>query len=135
MARANKELDLQERDQLRAEVERLKHGTVAQFKDAFIDELKRENTELREWQAGVIANAKLHHAERKDAIARAERAEAELAVERARLDWLEDNLYTLWASGLRCNESPAVEISAKSGRFEAESLRAAIDAARKEAQP
>ena len=34
---------------------------------------------LREWQAGVIANAKLHHAERKDAIARAERAEAALA--------------------------------------------------------
>ena len=75
-------------DQLRAEVERLKHGTVAQFKDAFIDELKRENTELREWQAGVIANEKSHHAERKDAIARAERAEAELATERARLDWL-----------------------------------------------
>jgi hypothetical protein len=46
-----------ERDQLRAEVERLKHGTVAQFKDAFIDELKREVSLL---------------------IARADRAEAEL---------------------------------------------------------
>ena len=60
---------------------------------------------------------------------------AELRNDKARLDWLEDNLHTLWASGLRCNESPAVEISAKSGRFEAESIRAAIDAARKEAQP
>ena len=33
----------------------------------------------REWQAGIIAHAQLHHAERKEAIARAERAEAELA--------------------------------------------------------
>ena len=99
------------------------------------DQIRTELALLREWQREVIQNANAHHAERKDAIARAERAEAELAVERARMDWLEDNLYTLWASGLRCNESPAVEISAKSGRFEAESLRAAIDAARKEAQP
>ena len=41
---------------------------------------------LREWQREVIQNAKAHHAERKDAIARAERAEAELAAERARRD-------------------------------------------------
>ena len=41
---------------------------------------------LREWQREVIQNAQSHHAERKDAIARAERAEAELATERARLD-------------------------------------------------
>lgn len=34
---------------------------------------------LREWQREVIQNAQAHHAERKDAIARAERAEAELA--------------------------------------------------------
>ena len=61
---------------------------------------------LREWQRDVIQNANAHHAERKDAIARAEsaereafdwkkiaryeaaraeRAEAELAIERARL--------------------------------------------------
>lgn len=59
-----------------------------------------------------------------------------LREDKERLDWLEANLYTLWASGLRCNESPAVEIAACSGRFEAESIRAAIDAARaKEAQP
>ena len=64
-----------------------------------------------------------------------EKENAELRKDKERLDWLEANLYTLWASGLRCNESPAVEIAAKSGRFEAESIRDAIDAARKEAQP
>jgi hypothetical protein len=37
----------------------------------------------REWQAGIIAHAQLHHAERKEAIARAERAEAEVARLRA----------------------------------------------------
>ena len=78
------------------EVERLKHGTVAQFKDAFIDELKRENTELRvscdEHAKGYVETRKriaaleseidrLHaiNAVRESAIARAERAEAELA--------------------------------------------------------
>lgn len=64
-----------------------------------------------------------------------EREIARLREDGYRLDWLEANLYTLYASGLRCNESPAVEIEARSGRFEAESIRAAIDAARKEAQP
>ena len=33
---------------------------------------------LREWQRETIQNERAHHAERKDAIARAERAEAEL---------------------------------------------------------
>jgi len=65
---------------------------------------------LREWQRGVIQNARAHHAQLTDVIARAERAEdeikdraammrdvmrerdaaeAELAAERARLDWLQ----------------------------------------------
>lgn len=64
-----------------------------------------------------------------------EREIARLRADGYRLDWLEANLYTLYASGLRCNESPAVEIAARSGLFKAESIRAAIDAARKEAQP
>jgi cell division protein FtsB len=82
-----------ERDQLRAEVERLKHGTVAQFKDAFIDELTREVSLL-------IARAERAEAEltfqqgrnsrlfeqRDAAVAAQEKAEAELAKERARLD-------------------------------------------------
>jgi chromosome segregation ATPase len=84
--------------ELRAEVQRLKHGTVAQFKDAFIDELKRENTELRvscdEHAKGYVETRKriaaleseidrLHaiNAVRESAIARAERAEAELKAE------------------------------------------------------
>lgn len=56
-----------------------------------IDELKANATSSaprwkreREWQAGIIAHAQLHHAERKEAIARAERAEAKL--ERLRLE-------------------------------------------------
>ena len=90
-------------DQLRAEVQRLKHGTVAQFKDAFIDELKRENTELRvscdEHAKGYVETRKriaaleseidrLHaiNAVRESAIARAERAEAELDGIRALAD-------------------------------------------------
>ena len=51
------------------------------------DQLRTELALLREWQREVIQNANAHHAERKEAIARAERAEAELATERARLDW------------------------------------------------
>ena len=38
-------------------------------------ELRAELALLREWQREVIQNANAHHAERKDAIARAERAE------------------------------------------------------------
>ena len=41
-------------------------------------ELRAELELLREWQREVIQNANVHHAEREDAIARAERAEAEL---------------------------------------------------------
>ena len=74
-----------------------------------VSELRAELALLREWQREVIQNANAHHAERKDAIARAEsaereafdwkkiaryeaaraeRAEAELASERGRLDYL-----------------------------------------------
>ena len=40
---------------------------------------------LREWQREVIQNEKAHHAEREDANARAELAEADLAAEREKL--------------------------------------------------
>jgi len=57
---------------------------------------------LRQWQREVIQNARgvtkrallTHHAERKDAIARAERAEAELATERAKVKLLRAALDT-----------------------------------------
>ena len=87
-----------ERDQLRAEVERLKkqikddnlsygcelrdpYGTIWEQATKDHDragKAERALAELREWQAGVIANERLHHAERKDAIARAESAESQL---------------------------------------------------------
>ena len=41
------------------------------------DQLRTELALLREWQREVIQNANAHHAERKDAIARAESAERE----------------------------------------------------------
>jgi chromosome segregation ATPase len=120
---------------LRAEVERLKFYIATTIQpDEYakvIKDLRAEVERLREWQAGVIKNARAHHAHLKDAIARAERAEAEikdraammrdvmrerdvaeteLAAERARLDWLEDHG---WVTGEPCG-------------------RAAIDAAMKE---
>ena len=90
----------------------------------------------------VIQNANAHHAERRDAIARAEsaereafdwkkiaryetaraeRAEAELATERARLDWLEKR--GPWESFNKWGET---------GISLRENIRAAIDAAMKE---
>ena len=100
--------------------------------------LRAELALLREWQREVIQNANAHHAERKDAIARAEsaereafdwkkiaryeaaraeRAEAELAKERARLD---SGQILLTVSGERVWHSGV-------------DLRAAIDAAMQEA--
>ena len=104
--------------------------------------LRAELALLREWQREVIQNANAHHAERKDAIARAEsaereafdwkkiaryeaaraeRAEAELATERARLDWLEKR--GPWESFNKWGET---------GISLRENIRAAIDAAMKE---
>lgn len=64
-------------------------GTLGEKSEKVVDvalstiaALRAEVEREREWQAGVLANAKLHHIERKDAIARAERAERE--VERLR---------------------------------------------------
>ena len=92
-----------ERDQLRAEVERLKkqikddnrsygcelrdpYGTIWEQATKDHDragKAERALAELREWQAGVIANERLHHAELKEALARAEKVESELANIRA----------------------------------------------------
>jgi chromosome segregation ATPase len=51
-----------------------------------LDYIRAELALLREWQREVIQNANAHHAERKDAIARAESAEVELANIRALAD-------------------------------------------------
>ena len=103
------------------------------------DQIRTELALLREWQREVIQNANAHQAERRDAIARAERAEAELAVDRARLDWLEQKKPILWAledyaSGpywLLTDFAGYTEETASQHK----TARAAIDAARKEAQP
>ena len=148
-----------ERDRLRAEVElgeQLQAATEASLKTVTgeRDQLRAEVARLSEWQAGVIKNARAHHAHLKDAIARAERAEAslhalrlvcgttdadkfstwvdraiaradraetELAVERARLDWLRDNVEEIYSK----DQHGIVYLSG-------DNIRAAIDAAMKE---
>ena len=51
------------------------------------DQIRTELALLREWQREVIQNANAHHAERRDAIARAERAEAGEAEQK----WLKES--------------------------------------------
>ena len=90
------------------------------------DQILTELALLREWQReviqGVIQNAIAHHAERKDAIARAERAEADLAAERARLDWLAKR--GPWESWVQHASERCILLRAP--------IRDAIDAAMKE---
>jgi hypothetical protein len=96
---------------------------IADWHDA---RLKREgrDADLKSGRSdGAVIRATIGHIRELESQLAAARRDAE------RLDWLEASLYTLWASGLRCGESPPVEISAKAGRFEADSIRAAIDAA------
>ena len=87
------------------------------------DQIGTELALLREWQREVIQNANAHHAERKDAIARAERAEAELATERAHTKRLVNagELVLGWFA-----------IGAPDVSYVKQDLRAAIDAAMKE---
>jgi hypothetical protein len=117
--------------------------------------LRAELALLREWQREVIQNANAHHAERKDAIARAEsaereafdwkkiaryeaaraeRAEAELATERARLDWLQAQEVK---RGLEITEGrddplPFLVLGEDGTTHWGDTYRAAIDAAMKE---
>jgi septal ring factor EnvC (AmiA/AmiB activator) len=157
---------------LRAEVERLKrdyeydHKCLHEVRERC--ELWKQRAEraeaamerLSEWQAGVIENARAHHAQLKDAIARAERAEAEikdraammrdvmrerdvaeteLAAERARLDWLMNKSFLVMPSATGFAEPfrYAVYIYDGDGDLRqqypsADTERAAIDAAMKE---
>ena len=92
-------------DQLRAEVERLRDGGVQRIKDAM----------------AVVMD------ERDSFKARAERAEAELAAERARLDWFANYGDTCWH-----DQMMGVLRGEDGAEFYADSFRAAIDAAMKE---
>jgi chromosome segregation ATPase len=133
---------------LRAEVERLKrdyeydHKCLHEVRERC--ELWKQRAEraeaamerLSEWQAGVIENARAHHAQLIDAIARAVRAEAELAAERARLDWLMNKSFLVMPSATGFAEPfrYAVYIYDGDGDLRqqypsADTERAAIDAA------
>ena len=61
---------------------------------------------LREWQREVIQNEKAHHAEREDANARAELAEADLAAEREKVGALRlacERIVNQWDENHDCN--------------------------------
>jgi len=63
-----------------------RRAAIADSEARACDQLRAEVKLLSEWQQGVIENARAHHAERKDANARAERAEAELADHKTALE-------------------------------------------------
>ena len=104
---------------------------------------------LREWQRDVIQNASAHHAERKDAIARAEsaereafdwkkiaryeaaraeRAEADLAFQVAR----NSDLFTQRDEAFESQEKAETELTTEREKVRLLKARAAIDAAMKE---
>ena len=97
---------------------------------AFAGILERELTALtaelallREWQREVIQNANAHHAERKDAIARAERAEAELAAEREKVTMLLSDAYALTKNWHDRAERAEAELADQAARFHDEIVR------------
>jgi hypothetical protein len=98
---AERQTIIAERDELRAEVERLKADGAA---SAFINmscRASRAETDCNNLRADLDAIKAILTEEK----ARAERAEAELAAERARLDWLASPQGRLWQ---RQNESALV---------------------------
>ena len=125
------------------------------------DQLRAEVARLSEWQAGVIKNARAHHAQLKDAIARAERAEAELtfqqgrnsrlfeqrdaavaaqekaeaelAAERARLDWLQaQEVKRGFECGITADDPSFLVLGEDGTTHWGNTYREAIDAAMKE---
>lgn len=117
-----------------AEVERLRHleallnqaaaeVTAHTFTAGGIAGLRAELALLREWQREVIQNANAHHAERKQAIARAERAEAELAGIRAlanrrnKRDHSQDTTHQLVAALDQALDIAQAELAAERARL------------------
>jgi predicted RNase H-like nuclease (RuvC/YqgF family) len=100
-----------ERDQLRAEVER--------FKEWLADPHALHAHCLRTLTEGQIAH--LFGERMTEIVNRVERAEAELATERARLDWLRDNVEEIYSK----DQHGIVYLSG-------DNIRAAIDAGIKE---
>jgi len=107
---------------------------------------------LREWQREVIQNAQAHHAERKDAIARAERAEASLHALRLVCGTTDADKFSTWVDRANARaEKAEAELAAERARLDwlgqldnesrkwylimdAVNIRAAIDAEMKEAK-
>lgn len=108
------------------------------------DQIRTELALLREWQREVIQNANAHHAERREAIARAERAEEQLALKNsqcehaeraaagalAERDKAEAALAFIASNGGTTHETECGPISCN-GSWCAQQARAAIDAAMK----
>jgi hypothetical protein len=86
--------------------------------------LRAELALLREWQREVIQNANAHHAERKDAIARAESAEREA------FDWKKIARYEA-ARAERAEAELAFQVARNSDLFtQRDQIRAELDAER-----
>ena len=89
-----------------------------------VAELRAELALLREWQREVIQNANAHHAERKDAIARAESAEREA------FDWKKIARYEA-ARAERAEAELAFQVARNSDLFtQRDQIRAELDAER-----
>jgi hypothetical protein len=118
------------------------------------DQLRAEVARLSEWQAGVIKNARAHHAHLKDAIARAERAEASLHALRLVCGTTDADKFSTWVDRAIARADRAeTELAAERARLDwlrdnveeiyskdqhgivylsGDNIRAAIDAAMKE---
>jgi DNA repair exonuclease SbcCD ATPase subunit len=74
---------------------------------------------LREWQREVIQNARAHHAEREDAIARAERAEASLHALRLVCGTTDADKFTTWVDRANARAARAeAELAAERARLD-----------------
>jgi hypothetical protein len=58
-----------------------------------------------------------------------------LLADKARLDWLEQNMWHIWTNVRARSAVPRFVVKSFCGIFFAKTVRAAIDAARKEGQP
>ena len=96
-----------------------------------IAQLRAELALLREWQREVIQNANAHHAEREDAIARAELAEASLHALRLVCGTTDADKFSTWVDRANARAERA-EADADSTRERALTLANSLDEAQAE---
>jgi hypothetical protein len=107
-----------ERDQLRAEIARIdSEKPWLKEANATNADLRAEVARLSEWQESVIKNARAHHAHLKDAIARAERAEASLHALRLVCGTTDADKFSTWVDRANARAARAeAELTFQQGR-------------------